>query len=252
MLQRGKTHGVTLNGAYLARLRKGVPISLAAENMRIDKRTLEKAERPQTIRYDRALLIAKYYKKDLEELLDEPSHPVRTTVSILRSYHDVQEKHFSIAKQARKFLICFGSRARDVQYLNAIEDSLKNYPSLTYSRILFHPPFHQVLQDHLLKVLKIRSPYDRSQGFQTLHLCLYKDFMRQPEINICMNESEANLVLPSMHIPGTYDTSMVLSDSQAIKAWQILANDLYRSGTPIESAEDVLKMGLVPDGFRHV
>jgi hypothetical protein len=252
MLKRGKTHGVTLNGAYLVRLRKGVPIGLAAEQMRIDKRTLEKAERSQTIRYDRALLIAKYYKKNCEELLDESAHPVRTTVSLLRLYHDVQAKHFSIANNARKFLICFGSRARDVQYLNAIEESLKHYPSLTYSRILFHPPFHQVLQDHLLKVLLLRSPYDRSEGFQTVNLCLYNDFIRQPEINICMNESEANLVLPSMHIPGAYDTSMVLSDPQAIRAWQTLANDLYRSSTPIESAEDVLKMGLVPAGFRHV
>jgi len=245
-------HGVVLDGAGLVRLRKGVPIRLAAEQMRIDKRTLEKAEKSQTVRYDRAIVIAKYYGKGIEDLLDDSSLPVRTTMALLHSHKDVMQKNFYIVENARSFLVCFGSRSRDAAYLNAIESALEKHPSLTYSRILIHPPFHQALQDHLLRVLEIRTPSDRSQGFQTVHLCLYNDLMRQSEINICMNETEANLVLPSMHMPGAYDTSMVLSDAHAIKTWQTLANGLYRSGTPIETADDVLKMGLVPSGFRYV
>jgi succinyl-diaminopimelate desuccinylase len=46
-------------------------------------------------------------------------------------------------------LVVMGSRSRDPGYLGAIEAALAERPSLVFYRVLFGPPHHQVLKDHL-------------------------------------------------------------------------------------------------------
>jgi hypothetical protein len=61
-----------------------------------------------------------------------------------------------------------GSRSRDPTYLAAIETVLAERPSLVCYRVLFGQPHHQVLKDHLLELLRLRDPRDRSLGVKTL------------------------------------------------------------------------------------
>ena len=59
--------------------------------------------------------------------------------------------------------------------LEAIEAVLAERPSLVCYRVLFGPPHHQVLKDHLLTLLRLRDPHDRSRGVKTLHLGMVED-----------------------------------------------------------------------------
>jgi uncharacterized protein len=76
--------------------------------------------------------------------------------------------------------------------------------------------------------------------------------IRQPELSICMNEKKANFILPSINLPGQYDTSLYLDDVRAIKTWSSLANELCRKCKPIETKEDVFALGILPYGERYV
>lgn len=61
-------------------------------------------------------------------------------------------------RSAGECLVVMGSRSRDVDYLATTEAVLAERPSLIYYRVLFGPPHHQVLKDHLVRLLRLRDP----------------------------------------------------------------------------------------------
>jgi hypothetical protein len=75
-----------------------------------------------------------------------------------------------VVHDARQYLAVVGSRSRDAVYLQAIETVLAERPELVHYWVLFGPPRHQVLKDHLLRLITIRDPHDRSLGVKTLHI----------------------------------------------------------------------------------
>ena len=52
---------------------------------------------------------------------------------------------------------------------------------LVHWRVLVGPPHRQVLKDHLIRLLDLRDPADRTYGMQTLHLGMVEDQIREPE-----------------------------------------------------------------------
>jgi hypothetical protein len=70
--------------------------------------------------------------------------------------------------------------------------------SLVCSRVLFGPPHHQVLKDHLLALLRLRDPGDRSLGVKTLHVGMVEDTMAVPERFFCVSEQMTVVPIPSL------------------------------------------------------
>src|SRR6202034_3902065 len=87
---------------------------------------------------------------------------------LLAGWDALQEAMLATVTGARECLVVTGSRSRDRKYLGAIEAVLAERPSLVYYRALFDPPHHQVLNGHLLELLRLRDPGDRSLGVKVL------------------------------------------------------------------------------------
>ncbi|MGH3802251.1 MAG: hypothetical protein ACRDTD_19365 [Pseudonocardiaceae bacterium] len=75
-------------------------------------------------------------------------------------------------------------------YLAAIEGVLAAHPELVHYRVLFGPPRHAVLTDHLLRLLDLRDPADRSLG-KTLHIGMVVENPSTPERFFCASEISA-------------------------------------------------------------
>ncbi len=71
------------------------------------------------------------------------------------------------------------------------ERALEERPSLTCYRVLFGPPHHEVLKDHLIRLLRLRDPDDRSLGVKTLHIGMVGDTEESPERFFCASEQMA-------------------------------------------------------------
>jgi hypothetical protein len=62
-----------------------------------------------------------------------------------------------VVEGAQEYLVVTGSRSRNQAYLEAIERVLSERPRLVHYRVLFGEPHHQVLKDHLLRLLELRD-----------------------------------------------------------------------------------------------
>jgi lambda repressor-like predicted transcriptional regulator len=248
-----RPHGIFLNAQLISSLLPpGQSLSTTATEFGIDRRTLRRVLKGLSVEGESARTIANHLGVDLESILAVEPYAGPSTGHIIASFDDIVAKNIDIVNSAREHLICFGSRSRDRQYLLAIEEACKKNNGLIYQRILFFKPFHSELQEHLLRILDIRSTRDRRHGYQTLFICVCDDVLMQPELSICMNEKRANMILPSINMPGKYDTSLSVDDARAIKTWSILANDLCRNCKTLDTKEDVRQLGIIADGERYV
>src|SRR5260370_24053346 len=117
---------------------------------------------------------------------------------LLAGFGDLQKAMLATVTEARECLAVMGSRSRDGKYLEAIETVLAERPSLVYYRVLFGPPHHQVLKEHLLALLRSRDPADRSLGVKTLHLGMVDDTTWVPERFFWASEQMAVVAIPSL------------------------------------------------------
>lgn len=156
-----------------------------------------------------------------------PPLPPHTVAHIIRGFTPIVEYNKAVVRQATSILVTTGSRSRDPQYLKAIEERLQELPRLKYYRVLYGPPHKQVFKDHLLRLLEIRSPHDRTYGYQTLHVSMFNKVYEQQEFCLCANEHEALLVLPPTGGFGFYDTALVVRNVDVVSAWVGWGQALY-------------------------
>jgi hypothetical protein len=149
-----------------------------------------------------------------------------------------------VLRDAQECLVVTGSRSRDVSYLEAIEETLRAKPTLVHYRVLFGPPHHQVLKDHLLELLKVRDPDDRSLGFKTLHVGVIEDTQRRPERFFCACERSAVIVIPSLNVAEGFDSGVRLEGEEA-RALVQHAIQVYHASRPVETAESVAELAVV-------
>lgn len=102
------------------------------------------------------------------------------TPRLLVGYRDLHKAMAVVVGGARRYLAVSGSRSRDTTYLAAIESALIARPELVHYRVLFGPPRHAVLTEHLLRLLDHRDPADRSLG-KTLHVGMVVEDPSAPE-----------------------------------------------------------------------
>jgi hypothetical protein len=138
-----------------------------------------------------------------------------SAVKVLANFSDLREAMLATVSGAHECLVAMGSRSRDSDYLTAIESVLTERPGLVHYRVLFGPPHHRALRDHLLRLLKLRDPEDRSLGIKTLHLGIVEDTVSAPERFFCASETMAAVPIPSLTSAEAFDSGVALGSVPA-------------------------------------
>ncbi len=174
--------------------------------------------------------------------------PVGQQLRLVSSNHDLKNTLFRIVDEAQECLVTTGSRSRDPDYLSCIEARLARQPALVHYRVLFGPPRSQILKDHLLRLIQIRHPQDRSQGAKTIFIGVFDDFQREPENFICASERRAFIRLPSITLVQRYDTGIEFANPKQATSYLRFVQELYSAGRVVESEPEILALSILNDG----
>lgn len=156
-------------------------------------------------------------------------------LGLITSSADLIRTNADIVSEAEEVFFATGSRSRDAAYLEAIESRLKVRPSLIHYRVLIGSPFRALLKQHLLRLIGMRSPDDRSAGFKTLHLGVFEKPLQQAEVFIAGNEKRVLIVLPSRKGLGEYNTALVIDDHSYVRDAFNFVKQMYAASRQIET-----------------
>jgi hypothetical protein len=169
---------------------------------------------------------------------------------LLAGWGELQGAMLATVTGARECLAVLGSRSRDRGYLEAIEAALAERPSLVCYRVMFGPPHHQVLKDHLTELLRLRDPGDRSRGIKTLHVGIVEDVPASPERFLCASEQMAVVPIPSLTSHQAFDCGVALG---AAAAQRLLdhSRQAYAAARRVETLQDVAALDVLKEGKRR-
>jgi transcriptional regulator with XRE-family HTH domain len=154
---------------------------------------------------------------------------------VVCGFEQLQAAMIRVVGSASVSLAIIGSRSRDRAYLATVEEVLAARPRLVHWRVLIGPPHRQVLKDHLLQLLKLRDPADRTYGLQTLHIGMIDDQLQEPERFFVASEAQAVVTIPSLTAASNFDSGVVLSHPLQAKALVEHAKQLYASAAKVET-----------------
>ncbi|MYV68253.1 XRE family transcriptional regulator [Streptomyces sp. SID2131] len=140
-------------------------------------------------------------------------HQVQGT--LLSRWADLVEAMTSVVTGAREHLVVTGSRSREKGYLAAIETAVAQNPDLVHTRVLYGPPSHPELVEHLVRLLELRDPSVRSRGVRTLNIGIV-DRGRTLERFFVASERAAVVPLPSLHSADGFDCGIFLEGDAAV------------------------------------
>jgi hypothetical protein len=180
-----------------------------------------------------------------EHLVSGPDGP-----QLLVGWDALQSAMLATVSGARECLVVAGSRSRDRRYLEAIEAALAERPSLVCYRVLFGPPHHQVLKDHLLELLRLRDPGDRSLGIKTLHVGIVEDVIASPERFFCVSEQMAVIPIPSLTSHDAYDCGIVLGAESALRLMDH-GRQAYAASRKVETPQEIAGLGVLRERNRR-
>lgn len=163
---------------------------------------------------------------------------IQSAPKLLTGFGQLQKAMLATVTGADECLVAMGSRSRDHDYLSAIEQTLAKHPRLVHYRVMFGPPRHQVLKDHLLRLLNLRDPRDRSFGVKTLHLGVVEDADDPPERFFCASEQMAVVPIPSLTSHEAFDSGVLLGEDPAQRLMDH-ARQAYAWARRVESIEAV-------------
>jgi hypothetical protein len=195
-----------------------------------------------SIRYRK--LLADYYDQPAEVLFshqDQKLTVAAETPHLLVGHHDLRKAMTEVVHGAQHYLAVVGSRSRDAAYLESIETALTQRPELVHYRVLFGPPRHRILKEHLLRLVEIRDPQDRSLGLKTLHIGLVEDEPGTPERFFCASESAAVVPIPSLTSFEAFDSG-VLFEAGVAERLIDHARQLYAGGRKVETEHTLLDL----------
>lgn len=144
-----------------------------------------------------------------------------------------------VAREAEAYLALTGSRSRDQAYLDEIERVLEEEPDIVHYRLLFGLPHHQVLKEHLLRLLELRNPTNRIGGIKRLYVGIVDDLHREPERFICASEQRAVLAIPSLVTAGNFDSGVVFVEPQVAQCFVQHVKQVYAGTRRLESEQAV-------------
>jgi GntR family transcriptional regulator len=173
--------------------------------------------------------------------------PTRDRMRLVTTFDELSTAMIKVVLEARECLVAVGSRSREVRYLESIEEALREWPRLVHYRLLIGPPHHQVLKDHLLRLLKIRDPdsRDREYGSQTLFMGMVDDPVREPERFFVASERAAVVVVPSTTTVGNFDTGIVFERPGDARGLVQHAKTLYAGTQRLEDLDAVQQLSVL-------
>ncbi|MFI7095484.1 XRE family transcriptional regulator [Streptomyces lydicus] len=133
---------------------------------------------------------------------------------VLTRYTDLLEAMVEVVRGARHQLVVTGSRSREPRYLQTIEDTITRFPNLVHYRVLYGPPRHRELHEHLQHLLQLRDPSERRNGVKTLHVGLVQT-PSALERHFLASENAAVIPLPSFHGADGFDCGVMLGAEAA-------------------------------------
>jgi hypothetical protein len=173
------------------------------------------------------------------------------SLRLLAGFGDLQKAMLATVTGARECLVVMGSRSRDGTYLQAIETVLAERPVLVYYRVLFGPPHHLMLKEHLLTLLRLRDPQDRSLGVKTLHLGMVEDTTAAPERFFCASEQMAVVPIPSLTSHEAFDSGVVLGAAAAARLLDH-GRQAYAAARRVEAVEDVTALEVLRERSARI
>jgi transcriptional regulator with XRE-family HTH domain len=165
---------------------------------------------------------------------------------LVAGFADLQRAMLATVTGARECLVVLGSRSRDARYLAAIETVLARRPGLVCYRVLFGPPRHQLLKDHLVRLVELRDPADRSLGVKTLHIAM-EDTGSSPERFFCASEQMAVVPIPSLTSHEAFDSGVVFGPAAAARLVDH-GRQAYAAARRIETPAQIRDLRVVGDG----
>jgi transcriptional regulator with XRE-family HTH domain len=136
-------------------------------------------------------------------------------VRVLTRYTDLVEAMVEVVSEAREFLVVTGSRSREKAYLTSIETTVAQQPDLVHYRVLYGPPRHLALSEHLVRLLELRDPAERRNGVKSLHLGIVEPLAAM-ERHFVASESAAVVPLPSFHGAEGFDCGVLMGREAAL------------------------------------
>jgi hypothetical protein len=106
---------------------------------------------------------------------------------------------------------------------------------LVHYRILFGPPRHRVLSEHLLRLVELRDPADRSLGMKTLHISIINN-PDYPERHFVASEQGAVTTIPSLTPAESFDSAVVLGPAAGTRYIEH-ARQLYLCSHKLETSQ---------------
>ncbi|MEV7253970.1 XRE family transcriptional regulator [Streptomyces cyaneofuscatus] len=156
-------------------------------------------------------------------------------VRVLTRYTELVEAMVGVAA-AHEYLVVTGSRSREESYLTAIENAVEQQPDLVHYRVLYGPPRHAELADHLVRLLELRDPGERRNGVRTLRIGVVPQSAM--EQHFVASESAAVVPLPSFHGLEGFDCGVLLGREAAVGLVQH-GREALASARAVETVEAV-------------
>lgn len=129
------------------------------------------------------------------------------TLSLINEYTDLQAALAHVVEHAEEAIATTGSRSRDPDYLSRLEAAVAARPTLVHYRVLYGPPRHSMLKNHLRRLHDIAGNGDR------LRIGIVRDLYRDPERFLCVSERAAIVVLPSLTSTSNFDSGILITDT---------------------------------------
>jgi hypothetical protein len=148
-------------------------------------------------------------------------------------FDDLQAALCDVVDGANEVLAVTGSRSREPSYLAHMESVLVDRPGLVHYRVLYGPPRHGALKNHLLRLADLQ----RRPG--TLWMGIVRDLMRDHERFICASENTAVVVQPSVHSLLNFDTAVIHDDPDRAALYVDHVRQAYLSADPLATRDDV-------------
>ena len=167
-------------------------------------------------------------------------------VRVLARYTDLVAAMVEVVAGARERLVVTGSRSREGSYLAAIEKVVAEQPDLVHYRVLYGPPRHRALTEHLVRLLELRDPLERRNGVKTLHIGLMESPSAMERFFVA-SESSAVVPLPSFHGAEGFDCGVLLGREAAVGLVQH-GREACASARPVETMEAVRALPLRQNG----
>jgi hypothetical protein len=104
--------------------------------------------------------------------------------------------------------------------------------------VLFGVPRHQVLKDHLVRLLELRDPHDRSLGVKTLHIGMVEEADGMPERFFCASEQMAVVPIPSLTSHAAFDSGVVFGAAVAARLLDH-GRQVYAAARRVETAAEI-------------